>query len=132
LDPLVATLLTWIVAQTGLAAPDVVPHTAVDQSPIAKTENVQAFYLRATATIYLPENWRPDGLRNQSILLHELVHHVQLFNSVGMPCDRALERQAYDLQVKWLREQGVADPYKLIGTDEFTVIIFSMCPISDE
>jgi Domain of unknown function (DUF6647) len=132
LDPLVATLLTWIVARTGLAAPDVVPHTVVEQSPIAKTESVQAFYRRVTATIYLPETWRPDGLRNQSILLHELVHHVQFFNSVRMPCDRALERQAYDLQVKWLREQGVTDPYKLIGTDEFTVIIFSMCPISDE
>ena len=28
-----------------------------------------------------------------------------------MPCMAAYERQAYDLQIKWLREQGIDDPY---------------------
>ena len=128
---LVATLLAWVVAQTGLAAPDV-PRIVVDQIGTVKNENVQAFYRHATATIYLSETWRSDRLRDQSILLHELVHHVQWFNRVSAPCVSAFERQAYDLQVRWLREQGVADPYKLIRIDDFTVIIYSACPIMEE
>ena len=131
MDLLVATLLAWIVAQTGLASPDP-PHIVLDQSARMPSESVQAFYRHASATIYLPGTWRPEGLGNRSILLHELVHHVQWFNGVRVPCGRALERQAYDLQIRWLREQDVADPYELIGTDEFTVIIFSTCPIIDE
>jgi hypothetical protein len=52
-----------------------------------------------------------------------VVHHVQRFNKVVPVCSAALERQAYELQATWLREQGVAEPYKLIGTDEFTVLM---------
>jgi hypothetical protein len=71
--------------------------------------------------------WNLAALRDRSILLHELVHHVQRFNKVTPPCPAALERQAYDLQARWLREQGVADPYGLMGTDEFTVVILTAC-----
>jgi len=131
MDPLVVTLLAWVVAHTGLAAPDL-PRIVRDQIVTVKNENVQAFYLHAAATIHLPGTWRPDQLRDQSILLHELVHHVQWFNRISAACVSAYERQAYDLQIRWLREHGVADPYKLIRTDEFTVIIFSACPIMEE
>jgi hypothetical protein len=37
------------------------------------------------------------------------------------------ERQAYDLQVKWLREQGVDDPYDLIKTNELSIYMLSTC-----
>jgi hypothetical protein len=153
-ETLTLTLLAWIVAKTGLAAPEpprisFVPEhqmthlfdaaTYRDQQPRANVPanqgaggghpafRVQAFYLRATATVYLPETWRSGGLRDQSILLHELVHHVQSFNKVVPVCPAALERQAYELQATWLREQGVAEPYKLIGTDEFTVLMRTAC-----
>lgn len=71
-------------------------------------------------------------LRDQSILVHELVHHLQHANKVNVPCPAALERQAYHLQVLWLREQGVVDPYELMGTDEFSVRVYSMCPPIEE
>ena len=39
----------------------------------------------------------------------------------------AYERQAYDLQIKWLREQGVDDPYALIGINELGIYMLSVC-----
>jgi hypothetical protein len=153
-DTLTLMLLAWIAAKTGLAAPqppriafvreDQMRHifdvgADPDQQPQAdvpadqgardahQTSGVLAFYLRATATVYLPETWRRGALRHQSILLHELVHHGQRFNKVVTACPGALERQAYELQAAWLREQGIAEPYKLIGTDEFTVLVLSAC-----
>jgi hypothetical protein len=159
-DTLARTLLAWIAAKTGLAAPEppriaFVPENQMrhlfdaaagpDQQPQAdvpanqgaggahRTSSVLAFYLHATATVYLPETWRTGGLRDQSILLHELVHHVERLNKVVAACPAALERQAYGLQATWLREQGVAEPYELIGTDEFTVALLSACmPPADD
>jgi hypothetical protein len=75
----------------------------------------------------LPQQWAPNDLRQKSTLLHELVHHVQRSNNVELPCVAAYERQAYDLQVKWLREQGVDDPYDLIKTNELSIYMLSTC-----
>ena len=44
-----------------------------------------------------------------------------------MPCTAAHERLAYDLQIKWLREQGVDDPYALIGINELGIYMVSVC-----
>jgi len=65
--------------------------------------------------------------RQKSALLHELVHHVQRSNNMEMPCVAAYEWQAYDLQIKWLREQGVEDPYALIGINELGIYMLSVC-----
>jgi hypothetical protein len=55
------------------------------------------------------------------------VHHVQNVNNMMLPCIAAYERQAFELQISWLREQGVADPYGLIGTNELGVYLVSAC-----
>ena len=153
-DALIVTFLDWIIAKTGYAAPapprialvpkheiaqlpdgarsgDQLPQKMVlgDQGPQRAGDSLAllAFYVHANATIYLPETWCPVGLHNQGILLHELVHHVQRFNKVTPSCPAALERQAYDLQATWLREQGIADPYEASGLDQFTVLILTTC-----
>jgi hypothetical protein len=158
-NKLMLTLLAWTVAKTGLAAPEpqriaFFPEyrmirlfgAAADpdqqlQADVPANRGASdahqlsrelAFYVHATATIYLPDTWRPGGLRDQSLLLHELVHHVQRSNKVVPPCPAALERQAYELHATWLREHGVAEPYELIGTDEFTVLVLSACMPPDD
>lgn len=88
---------------------------------------MQALYSLSERSIYLPRGWRPNDLRQKSALLHELVHHAQRSNNIDLPCVAAYERQAYDLQIKWLREQGVDDPYDLIKTNEFTIYLVSEC-----
>ncbi len=135
LDGLVPTYIAWIVAQTGLSAPDQPPihfATAMEMavrygSPENSGLELQALYNRTERAVYLPRAWLPDDLRQKSALLHELVHHVQRSNHMDLPCVAAYERQAYDLQIKWLREQGVDDPYALIGINELGIYAVSVC-----
>ena len=135
MNNLIAVYIAWIVSQTGLAVPDSPPihfATAAEMAarygaPESNGLEFQALYSREENAIYLPNDWNIDNLRNKSALLHELVHHVQRESNVEAPCVAALERQAYDLQVKWLREQGVHDPYGLIGTNELTIYMVSVC-----
>jgi hypothetical protein len=135
LDALIATYLAWIIAQTGWSAPQ---HPSVHfvtrrelvrlhGSPDSNALEVQALYSHSERSIYLLREWRADDLRQKSTLLHELVHHAQRSNDVELPCTAAYERQAYELQIKWLREQGVADPYDLIKTNEFSIYLISAC-----
>ena len=56
------------------------------------------------------------------------MHHLQAANNVRVPCPAALEREAYNLQFKWLREQGVADPYEFTELNVLTVILATSCP----
>ena len=135
LDSLVPSYIAWIVAQTGLSAPDHPPiHFATPAemavrygSPESSRLELQGLYHRTEGAIYLPRQWLPDDLRQKSALLHELVHHVQRSNNLELPCMAAYERQAYDLQVKWLREQEVDDPYALIGINELGIYMLSVC-----
>jgi hypothetical protein len=135
LNSLVAIYIAWIVAQTGLSAP---AHPAIHfatpaqmamryGSPENSGLELQALYNRTEGAIYLPLAWLPDDLRQKSALLHELVHHVQRSNNMELPCVGAYERQAYDLQIKWLRAQGVDDPYALIGINELSIYMLSVC-----
>ncbi|MHB0772063.1 DUF6647 family protein [Bradyrhizobium sp. 5.13L] len=135
MDSLIAIYIAWIVAKTGLLAPD---HpqihfvTSADMamrhgSPENSGLELQALYNRDEGAIYLPQGWRPDDLRQKSTLVHEVVHHVQRANNIVLPCIAAYERQAYELQIEWLREQGVTDPYELIRTNELGIYMASVC-----
>jgi hypothetical protein len=134
-DSLIAGYIAWIIAQTGLLAPGHPPIHFVTPmelavryaSPGNSGLEMQALYNRSEGAIYLPQQWLPNDLRQKSALLHELVHHVQRHNGIELPCIAAYERQAYDLQIKWLREQGVEDPYDLIQTNELSIYMLSVC-----
>jgi hypothetical protein len=154
MDALVLSMIAWITASTGLTVSEpprialvrnshfqqqfhsegahpkpeaTTPNRQKNHAATEKFFSVQGFYLRANATVYLPETWQLAALRDQSTLLHELVHHAQRLNKVGVDCPGQLERQAYDLQVAWLREQAVAQPFDLIGIDEFTMLMLTAC-----
>ena len=136
MDVLIATYLAWIISQTGLALPNQPPvyfmePEEMNRGPVGSKKSTeferQSFYNRSERIIYLPQGWQPDDLRQQSALLHELVHHVQSFNNIVLPCNAAYERQAYDLQIRWLREQGAKDPYNLIKTNELSIMLVSTC-----
>jgi len=135
MSELILALLTWIVTETGLAMPPPPPVVMVSEEHMnelvsggTEVRDVRGLYNRETRIVYLRNDWNAADLRSRASLLHELVHHVQAFNGVPARCPGERERQAYDLTVKWLREQGVVDPYAVLDTDEFTIIIRTMCP----
>lgn len=132
MNELVFAFLTWIAAETGLMIPPPPPVVLVSDVKMLElahgNSEVRGLYLGDSATIYLRNDWNAADLRSRASLLHELVHHVQFANKLPSRCPAERERLAYELTLKWLREQGVADPYTVLNTDAFTIIFFSACP----
>ena len=128
---LVQEYLLWIRAETGLVVPP--PPTIVFVSAEKMREraggsySAMAIYANDTVTIYLPANWNRREMYHRAMLLHELVHHVQIFNQVPVRCAAEREWQAYSLTLNWLSRQGVEDPYAVLNLDELTVAILSAC-----
>jgi hypothetical protein len=138
---LILAFLTWIAGEMGLLTPpppQVELVSAEEISRIAYGEHqspeihlhLQALYDNDKATIYLRNDWNPAELYSRATLLHELVHHVQAFHKIPLPCRRAREPDAYRLTLRWLEQQGVANPYAVLNIDEFTIALLSRC--SDE
>jgi hypothetical protein len=135
MDALVAALSAWIVTQTGLSAPP--PPRVIQLYPAALHElatsrdsqmyRVRALYGRSERVVYLRTNWDAGSVGDRSELVHELVHHFQNAHAVPYECNAARETLAYDLQIKWLREQGVADPHGLMQINDFFIVMTSVC-----
>jgi hypothetical protein len=114
---LVAQLFAAIQAVSGLAVPATmpevhqVPQTVIQEKFCQGPCRVRAAY-HPDMGVYVDE--RLDVVRNgydRSILLHELVHHVQATSGKFEGpdnCDRATreEREAYDVQNRYLASIG--------------------------
>jgi hypothetical protein len=136
MSELVAALLVWIAGQTGLAVPpapsvEFLPREKISERAFGRRwqagDDIRGLYDGKVATVFLLEGWDSAELRDRSILLHELVHHVQAFHGLRYECSARREREAYEMTVKWLRSLGVADPYALMDTDEYTIVAMSAC-----
>lgn len=138
MSELVLALLTWIVAETGLLMPPPPPVVLLPKEEISQiaygrgwqpSDDVPGVYDRDAETVYLRnDDWNRTDLRSRARLLHELVHHVQTFNRIPYPCPASREPQAYHLAIKWLQQQGAADPYQVLDIDEFSIFVRSLCP----
>jgi len=61
-----------------------------------------AVYDDEMKTIYLPKNWTGNTPAELSILVHEMVHHLQGARKIRYECPQAREQLAYAAQEKWL------------------------------
>jgi hypothetical protein len=87
---------------------------------------VVAVYDDATRTVYLPEGWSSDSVADQSVLVHEMVHHLQNLAGLKFACAGEREKPAYLAQDKWLRLHGL-ELEKEFEVDMFTVVALSAC-----
>jgi hypothetical protein len=131
MDALVASLMLWISIQSGLTATDTPRILLVPEQQMASmtggTADPEGIYVYEQRSIYLPDSWNADTLRDRATLVHELAHHVLKANKVEVQCERAYEAESYRLEFLWLREQGVQDPYEFLGTNELAIILRSAC-----
>jgi hypothetical protein len=65
-----------------------------------------ALYDGERRTIYLTEAWRGDTAAEVSILVHEMVHHLQQSGDMRFECPQDRERVAYEAQERWLTLSG--------------------------
>jgi hypothetical protein len=87
---------------------------------------VVALYDNKTRTILLPDDWGGTSPVDQSVLVHEMVHHLQNLANLKFDCPQAREKLAYLAQDKWLQRFGLSLEHEF-DVDLFTVLISSAC-----
>lgn len=85
-----------------------------------------AVYSDSTRTIYLAENWTGGTPAELSVLVHEMVHHLQSLAGLKYECPQAREKLAYTAQERWLALFGhdLAQDFELDG---FSLLAKTKC-----
>jgi hypothetical protein len=87
---------------------------------------VVALYDDRIRTIFLARDWAGRSPADKSILVHEMVHHIQNLAGIRYECPKAREKLAYLAQDKWLAQFGLSLE-KEFDVDMFTVVVSSAC-----
>jgi hypothetical protein len=87
---------------------------------------VVALYDASFRIIHLPDGWTGTTGPELSVLVHELVHHLQEIAGMTFECPEAREKQAYEAQARWL---GLFqnDLQIAFGIDPFTMLVRTTC-----
>jgi uncharacterized protein DUF6647 len=98
-------------------------------APAAQQDNqrkVVAVYNNSIKTIFLSESWTGANPVDVSVLVHEMVHHLQNLGKLKYECPEAREKLAYEAQDQWLKLYG-CDLEKDFEIDRFTLVVSSIC-----
>lgn len=93
----------------GAQGPDQSQDAAVEFSRLASRNTAtetEALYNNASWTIYLREGWTGATPAETSVLVHEMVHHLQNVAALKYECPQAREALAYQAQAQWLAQYG--------------------------
>jgi hypothetical protein len=108
----------------GFAQP---PAASRDERPThdAGRETV-AVYDDATRTIYLAEGWSGATPAELSVLVHEMVHHLQNHAQLKYECPQEREKLAYAAQERWLGlfDRTLAGEFEI---DPFALLVRTKC-----
>jgi Domain of unknown function (DUF6647) len=154
MEPLLVTIMIWLSANFGLPAkfdpPTLAfvpaselisrrygPFLAAQTKRLATERRAQAtsaselpqviaLYSDIDRTIYLPKGWRGRTPAELSVLVHELVHHLQSTAGLKYPCPQEREKLAYAAQDKWLHLFGVSLESEF-QIDKMTVLVTTSC-----
>jgi hypothetical protein len=153
MQTLLTVIVTWLSMNFGLAAIDEQPRLefvseavmsevrdgrlasnggdriaaeAARLGPAEPGHGVHAIYDDISSTIYLPEGWTATSPADVSVLVHELVHHLQNAAGSAYDCPQARERAAYGAQARWLELFGtsLAEEFEI---DPMTVLVRTNC-----
>jgi hypothetical protein len=100
--------------------------TQAEANDQLRQRQVVALYDNTSKTIFLPDDWIGTLPVDQSVLVHEMVHHIQNLAELKFECPMAREKLAYLAQDKWLGRFGMSLEREF-DVDMFTVLISSAC-----
>ena len=106
------------------------PHNSLCENSEEHIHNILALYNHKTKIIILQKHFSIDSIKDQSILLHELVHHFQYYwNPIKYKkmCKGRVEREAYDIQSQWLEKKG-HNIFDTIKINDLGLILITTCP----
>jgi hypothetical protein len=97
-----------------------------DASSGSKARAVVAIYDDSRRTIFLPDSWTGKTPAELSVLVHEMVHHLQFTGQLKFECPAQREALAYQAQDQWLGLYGksLAGEFDL---DAFTLKVSTSC-----
>jgi hypothetical protein len=147
---LLTEISTWLVANFDLPAIDQLPKiafvspaqiaafhygnsvtgqqqgTLAHDQTISGRSDILAVYDHTTQTIYLPNGWQGANPSEMSVLVHEMVHHLQNRAQLKHACPQEREKLAYRAQDRWLERFGrsLASEFELDG---FTLLVRTNC-----
>lgn len=87
------------------------PHesSAIHATPVAPAPSgIEALYDDRSRTIYLNQYWTGLTPAEMSILVHEMVHHLQNMAGLRYECAEAREELGYNAQDKYLALHGLS------------------------
>ena len=85
-----------------------------------------ALYNDDTKTIYLSDGWAGRTPAELSVLVHEMVHHLQNIAKLTHECPQQREKLAYKAQDKWLALFGTSLEREF-EIDGFTLLAKTGC-----
>ena len=106
------------------AAEMIAQRTGVSASEISS--DIVALYSNESKAIYLMDGWTGKTPAELSILVHEMVHHLQNVGQLKFACSQEREELAYKAQESWLHLFG-HDLEHDFQMDPFTILVKSKC-----
>ncbi len=94
--------------------------------PVESRRPVVAIYDNANKTIILPDTWTGKNSTELSILVHEMVHHLQNSNKSKFTCAQEREKLAFIAQEKWLNLFNTNLQHEF-GIDALTLLVSTNC-----
>lgn len=134
---LIETIELWLTANFDLkpagnppALVTIAPSRLVEirygPASVVQPDQVMGAYDKADETIYLTEGWTGGTPEQLSVLVHEMVHHLQASNDMRFACPAEREVIAYQAQDAWLRLFGM-DLETAFGIDAATLLVATVC-----
>lgn len=139
MNALLTAIVTWLSVNFGLPAiydhprimlmqPTQITKLRYGVDHLADGRSVVAVYDNKATAIMLPDNWMGRTPAELSILVHEMVHHLQNKGGLKYPCPAAREAPAYAAQAKWLGEFGTNLKHDF-DIDPMTLMVMTSCMI---
>jgi hypothetical protein len=94
--------------------------------PLSGVSELAAVYNDTNRTIYLSEGWTGLTFADLSILVHEMVHHLQNVGQLKYNCPQAREAVAFAAQEQWLSLSGRTLESEF-GIDKLTLLVRTNC-----
>jgi len=149
MQTLLTAIVTWLSANFGMPASydypriELVPAAEMEAvrlrgqgsgespgtsqpAPRGGGRDIEGLYDDASRTIYLPKGWTGATPAERSVLVHEMVHHLQNVAGLKYECPEAREELAYSAQDRWLARSGrnIMKEFKL---NKMTLLVRTRC-----
>lgn len=87
---------------------------------------IAAFYNDRDRTLHMPAGWTGTTSAELSVLVHEMVHHLQNVGGLTYGCAEEREKLAFLAQERWLEMSG-SNLSEAFGLDPLTLMVRTNC-----